>query len=1399
MREQTIVRRADSSLMQPITPGVVVGGDFEVVRPLKEGGMGTVFVALQRSTGRLRALKVLLPSVVATERGLARFEREARIGGEIPSAHVVEVLGAGVDESVGVPWIAMELVDGVELGAFADRTGRLSLEDAAEVARQLSHPLKMSHARGIVHRDLKPENILVGEARTEGQRFMVKIVDFGIALLRGGTSDATASIGTPAWMAPEQADAGAVIDVRADVWAIGLIFFRVLTGRPFWRAAQPDVGSFLRVMSEVCFEPIEPASARAAELGCAPLPAGFDDWFARCVARAPHDRFPTADAALAPLVGLLEAAERVDSVRRGVSEAARALLETSTTVPLDLARSSLFPSADRRGDGALPGVRKEQAYHLRSFAGRSALLERIDAWIDDPASKPCMILTGGPGSGKSALAARIAERRAALLHMVKSHKNPLRFLRALAAQADLVAGAPQGGPPPGDVEDARAELFASVERAVQVRRPLVVVVDGLDELEDPLDVGALPPHWPEGTRVLLTARPDQDLLRAVRLRLGDVEELRVPPLDPIDVSAIVRSRRPDATDTEVQDVSARTGGLPLLVCRAANGPQGADSASTMNLDDVFDDAYRAIARDADRAAIVRYIVVAREALDAVSLAELASIEGSAPSRALLERVRGDLSEMSEYLLEVRSGAFVPWHAGLSDFVRGTILGPDGVREVERTFARWTEPKDGHYTRYALRHRMRHLVAAGAPEVAAAELAQLAFVSASIAAGRVFELVPELDRARSPFAEAIRRHAHFLARHPAALPTVLAGAPATGPWLERIDVAAQVAHAEISSVVGHGDEVWGVDVSADGLRIATASADGTIRLWERESGRELARVTLPLRPNGKRARAFSVAFAPDGSRLYCGTEGQGLVVATIDVRIGGSDESKGVDHVDLSAGPSWWAGESSWCIAVSADGERVAAGSRRGEVRVFGRDGTPLWDIPVGGIVTALAFDARGNLAIGTEWKRLVVAGPDGKERFREVDLPGSPSGIGFVGSLVVAACVDGVVRAWNDRGERVSERGFAGERFYGASFRGDRVALGGVRGVVYVGRSDHARAAPEEDASDRMWSVRAHRASIEALVLLPSGGRESAAEVLTGSSDGTARIVRVTESDRAPFDERVTAIAFTPDGTGVLSGLYDGAVRAHRIGAKSTTVQARRARIHAFAFAADAALVAIGCQDGSAFVARTARLFAGFSDGVADLRAHDAAVNAVAFVPPAGLVATGSSDETLALSTLFGGRVVRRWTHTDSVVAIGADPSGRRLAAAARNGDLLVCDVKGDATLLAMRALPEGQARTITFTTDARITIELRDGSRRAFDLRWGAEPDALASAELVDAPAPIAPGLRAGSDRARAETRLERDGQPIAAYPFALEPCVVSPDGRHVAGWYDAELHVLSVQSSAS
>jgi serine/threonine-protein kinase len=161
--------------------GDVVGGDFEIIRLLGKGGMGEVYVAKQRSTGAMRAVKTMLAELARDDDFRERFAQEAQVVTKVESEHVVQVLSAGIDPEHGVPWIAMELLKGEDLASRLARTAPIDYAVAREIFEQIGHAFAAAHAAGIVHRDLKPENVFVSEARTSSRALPVKVLHLGIA------------------------------------------------------------------------------------------------------------------------------------------------------------------------------------------------------------------------------------------------------------------------------------------------------------------------------------------------------------------------------------------------------------------------------------------------------------------------------------------------------------------------------------------------------------------------------------------------------------------------------------------------------------------------------------------------------------------------------------------------------------------------------------------------------------------------------------------------------------------------------------------------------------------------------------------------------------------------------------------------------------------------------------------------------------------------------------------------------------------------------------------------------------------------------------------------------------------------------------------------------------------
>ncbi|MCC6646114.1 MAG: serine/threonine protein kinase [Polyangiaceae bacterium] len=202
------------------------GTPYELVRPLGEGGIGEVYEARHVELGAPRAVKVLRRGLSGQRAVRVRFAREARILAQLRHPHLVEVLDLGESDD-GRPFLAMELLTGRTLRDVLHERGALRVDRAVEIAAAILSALSEVHAHGVVHRDVKPENVMLLAGRG------VKLLDFGVARVEAGDelTAVGASVGTPRYMAPEQAR-GEPVDPRADVWAVAALVWEMVAGEP---------------------------------------------------------------------------------------------------------------------------------------------------------------------------------------------------------------------------------------------------------------------------------------------------------------------------------------------------------------------------------------------------------------------------------------------------------------------------------------------------------------------------------------------------------------------------------------------------------------------------------------------------------------------------------------------------------------------------------------------------------------------------------------------------------------------------------------------------------------------------------------------------------------------------------------------------------------------------------------------------------------------------------------------------------------------------------------------------------------------------------------------------------------------------------------------------------------
>ena len=261
----------------------VVAGRFRLNKMIGRGGMGSVWQATHLGLDIPCAVKFMEGEFSKSAEAQARFEREAKAAAQLRSPHVVQVLDHGVCE--GTPYIAMELLDGEDLGKRVQKTGTIHPRDLNVIITQVCRALTKAHAVGIVHRDLKPDNIFLVR---DDDREIAKVLDFGIAkssaaALEGSNTKTGAMLGTPYYMSPEQAQGIKSVDYRSDLWSLAVIVYQCVTGHlPFESEALGDL------LMKIIVQPL-PVPSQVAEVS-----AGFDAWWARAASRDPAGRFQSA-------------------------------------------------------------------------------------------------------------------------------------------------------------------------------------------------------------------------------------------------------------------------------------------------------------------------------------------------------------------------------------------------------------------------------------------------------------------------------------------------------------------------------------------------------------------------------------------------------------------------------------------------------------------------------------------------------------------------------------------------------------------------------------------------------------------------------------------------------------------------------------------------------------------------------------------------------------------------------------------------------------------------------------------------------------------------------------------------------------------------------------------------
>jgi len=281
--------------------GTLIGGKYRVREVLGEGGMGTVFEAQHEGLGNVVAIKILHPNQVHKRDSVQRFHHEARAAARIGHPNICEVYDVGTLPD-GRPYLVMDRLTGITLAERIQALGGLPFQEVVDTLTQVLSGLHAAHEKGIIHRDIKPENVFLSER--VGCPPLAKILDFGVSKVMAEHAQASTFsdvevtrtgvvLGTPYYLAPEQARGERTLDARVDLYACGVLLYEALTGRRPFRAA-----NYNALLISILTSTPRPAREIRPD-----LPPGFSRVLDRSIERAPEDRYQTAlefQAALEP-------------------------------------------------------------------------------------------------------------------------------------------------------------------------------------------------------------------------------------------------------------------------------------------------------------------------------------------------------------------------------------------------------------------------------------------------------------------------------------------------------------------------------------------------------------------------------------------------------------------------------------------------------------------------------------------------------------------------------------------------------------------------------------------------------------------------------------------------------------------------------------------------------------------------------------------------------------------------------------------------------------------------------------------------------------------------------------------------------------------------------------------